>query len=130
MIQELMIINYAGIAVFHHNFIDSKKIDDQQSLASYFDIICKFTKQSFKESLRMITLDSLIFFFFTHQSNYYLVFKCDNKEFDKKMLEDIAKRIADDFVVRYGERLRNFNGEISYFKPFSEIVENYLSTGI
>jgi hypothetical protein len=115
MIQELMIINCAGIAIFHHNFIDSNDIGDQQSLASYFDIICKFTQQSFKQSLRMITLDRLIFFFFTHHSNYHLVFKCDNKEFDRKLLEDVANRIADDFLIRYNERLRNFRN-LRYFK--------------
>ncbi|MHA2400294.1 MAG: hypothetical protein ACXADU_15580 [Promethearchaeota archaeon] len=130
MIQELMIINCSGIAVFHHSFIDANDVKDQQSLASYFDIIRKFTQQSFKQSLRMITLDKLIFFFFTHQSNFNLVFKCDNKEFDKNLLEDIANRIADDFLIRYNERLSNFNGEISYFKPFSEVIKSYVLTEI
>ena len=128
MIQELMIINCAGIAVFHHSFIKPNDMGDQQSLASYFDIICRFTKRSFKESLRMLTLDSLIFFFYTHQSNYHLVFKCDNREFDKQLLEDVANRIANDFLLRYDERLRNFNGEISHFKSFSEVVEDYVSS--
>ena len=63
MIQELMIINQAGLALFYHNFKNKDRLDDEQSLASYFDIICRFTKQNFKESLRLLMLDSFIFSF-------------------------------------------------------------------
>jgi hypothetical protein len=119
MIQELMIINEAGIALFYHNFID-EKTDDEQSLASYFDIICRFTKQSFKESLRTLMLDSFIFFFYTHKSQYHLVLKCDNRDFDKKKLELISETIIERFLFLYEENLTNFNGEISHFKTFSE----------
>jgi len=128
MIQELMIINKAGIALFYHNFVDVNNFDDQQSLASYFDIICRFTKNSFKESLRMLTLDSFIFFFYTHKSNYHSVFKCLNKEIDKKLLEDTAESIIDSFLTKYSKILKDFNGEVSNFKSFAKIVQDIVST--
>jgi hypothetical protein len=124
MIRELMIINNAGLALFYHNFVNNEKMDDQQSLASYFDIICRFTKQSFKESLKMLTLDSFIFYFYTHKSNYHLVFKCDNKRLNNNLLESIAEDIIDNFLIEYEEILKEFNGEISSFKRFSQIVES------
>ena len=128
MIQELMIINNAGIALFYHNFVDVNNFDDQQSLASYFDIICRFTKNSFKESLRMLTLDSVIFFFYTHKSNYHLVLKCLNKEINKKLLEDAAESIIESFFKKYSEKLKDFNGEVSHFKSFAKIVHDIVST--
>jgi hypothetical protein len=128
MIQELMIINKAGIALFYHNFVDVNNFNDQQFLASYFDIICRFTKLSFKESLRMLTLDSFIFFFYTHKSNYHLVFKCLNKEIDTKLLEDTAETIIESFLAKYNDILENFNGEISHFKSFGEIIQDIIST--
>ncbi|MFW9941998.1 MAG: hypothetical protein ACFFFT_13225 [Candidatus Thorarchaeota archaeon] len=130
MIQELMIINEAGIAVFYHNFVDVNDFDDQQSLAGYFDIICRFTKQSFKESLRMLTLDSYIFFFYTHKSNYHIVLKCMNEELDKKLLEDIAEIILESFLIKYDELLENFTGEVSNFKSFAKTVQDIVSTKI
>jgi len=128
MIQELMLINKAGIALFYHNFIDVNKPDDQQSLASYFDLICRFTKHSFRESLRILALDSFIFFFYTHKSNYHLVFKCLNKEIDKKLLEDTAESIVESFLTKYSEILEDFNGEVSHFKSFAKIVQDVVST--
>ncbi len=128
MILELMIINEAGIAIFYHNFIDEETIDDEQSLASYFDIICRFTKNSFKESLRTIILDSFIFYFYTHKSRFHLVLKCDNRNFDKKLLESVSKIIIQKFINQYKEILEDFNGDISYFRPFSENLETILKS--
>lgn len=128
MIQQLMIINEAGIALFYHNFIDRKKIGDEQSLASYFDIICRFTKQSFKESLRTLVLDSFIFFFYTHKSLFHLVLKCENRDFDKKLLESISETILTSFINQYKDILEDFNGEISNFKTFSEKIVEILNS--
>ena len=109
MIQELMIINHAGLALFYHNFKSKENLDDEQSLASYFDIICRFTKQNFKESLRTIALDSFIFFFYTHESCYHLVLKCDNRKFDKALLEALSERIIERFLEKYKVVLKDFN---------------------
>ncbi|MFX1326924.1 MAG: hypothetical protein ACFE91_02110 [Promethearchaeota archaeon] len=127
MIQELMIINEAGIALFYYNFINNERLRDKQSLASYFDIICRFTKKSFKESLRTIELDNYKFLFYTHKSHFHLVLKCKNKDFDKKLLESISEKVLDAFLIKYNDILKDFNGEISHFKSFSEDVMNLLA---
>lgn len=128
MIQELMIIDQAGIALFYHNFVKQDRLEDEQTLASYFDIICKFTKREFKESLKLLTLDSFIFFFYTHKSQYHLVLKCDNKEIDKEQLEKFSETIIDNFLENYKDVLRDFNGEISHFKSFSKDIVNILAS--
>ena len=128
MIQELMIINQAGLALFYHNFKNNDRINDEQSLASYFDIICRFTKRNFKESLRTLTLDSVIFFFYTHKSLYHLVLKCDKKKFNKKVLETLSESIINKFLEEYKDILEDFSGEISLFKSFSEEIRKLLAS--
>ncbi|MFX1311265.1 MAG: hypothetical protein ACFFHD_01460 [Promethearchaeota archaeon] len=128
MIQEIMIINQAGIALFYHNFIMDHKLDDSQTLASYFDVIYRFTKQKFKESLRLLELDSFIFFFYIHKSNYHLVLKCENKKFNRKLLESISKEIIQTFLLKYKKELKFFNGEISCFNSFSEDIMEILAS--
>ena len=127
MIEELMIIDQAGIALFYHNFINNDRLDDEQSLASYFDIICRFTKNSFKESLRTLVLDSFIFFFYTHKSNYHLVLKCENEKYNKDVLESISEKIIKKFLLKYKKELKDFNGETSLFISFSEDIIEILS---
>ncbi|MFX1411751.1 MAG: hypothetical protein ACFFA6_15480 [Promethearchaeota archaeon] len=126
MIQELMIINKAGIALFYHNF-SGDIFKDQQSLAAYFDLICRFTKNQFKESLRTITLDSFIFFFYTHKSGLHIIFKCDNKIFDRALLESLADKIIENFMIKFRDSLEDFDGEISNFHTFSDTLEKLLN---
>ncbi len=129
MIQQLMIINRAGIALFYHNFSGRSNIfKDQQSLASYFDLLCRFTKNQFKESLRTISLDNSIFFFYTHQSGLHTIFKCDNESFDRELLESLADKIIDNFIKKFKNDLKDFNGEISNFHGFSKILEKVIDS--
>ncbi|MFW9901563.1 MAG: hypothetical protein ACFFDY_09755 [Candidatus Thorarchaeota archaeon] len=128
MIQELMIIDQAGIALFYHNFIDDDSLEDEQTLASYFDIICRFTKREFKESLKFLALDSFIFFFYTHKSQYHLVLKCVNEEIDKSKLEEVSETIIESFLKKHEEDLKDFNGEISHFKSFSKDIMHILDS--
>lgn len=123
-----MIIDQAGIALFYHNFTNYDKLNDEQSLAGYFDIICRFTENSFKESLRTLVLDSFLFFFYTHESDYHLVLKCDNVNFDKKKLEKISETIISSFLTQYKDILNDFNGEISNFRSFSKQIIKILNT--
>jgi len=128
MIQELMLINQAGIALFYHNFLSEKNLDDHQSLASYFDVICRFTKQNFKESLKSLTLDNFFFFFYTHKSHYHLVLKCDYKNLDEKTLESFSKIIVEAFLTKFIGILEDFNGEISLFKSFTDDIEEIVNS--
>lgn len=128
MIKELMIINKAGIALFYHNFSGSIIFRDHQSLASYFDLICRFTKNQFKESLRTISLDNSSFFFYTHKSGLHIIFKCDNKPIDRELLESLADKIIDNFIKKFKNNLKDFNGEISNFYTFSHFLEKVLDS--
>ena len=128
MIQQLMIINRAGIALFYRDFSGSNVIKDQQSLASYFDLICRFTKNQFKESLKTISLDNSIFFFYTHKSGLHIIFKCDNDTFDRELLESLADKIIDNFIKKFRTDLKDFNGEISNFHTFSHVLEKVIES--
>ena len=121
IIQEFMITNQAGIAVFYYTLSESEDVD-QQSLASYFDLILRFTKHNLKESLKSITLDDHIFHFYTHKSGLHLIFKCLNKQYDPDSLDSLAEKLVLNFLKIYKEKIENFNGEISNFSSFIDFI--------
>ena len=92
-----MITNQAGIAVFYYTLSDDNSVD-QQALASYFDLIIRFTKHNFKENLKSITLENHVFYFYTHLSGLHLIFKCLNQQFDSEMLESLAEKLIKNFL--------------------------------
>ena len=121
IVQELMITNQAGIAVFYYTLSDDNTVD-QQSLASYFDLIIRFTKHNLNESLKSISLENHIFYFYTHQSGLHLIFKCLNKQFDSEMLDWLAEKLVKNFLTIYKDKIDNFNGEVSNFSSFIDFV--------
>lgn len=136
MIQEIIILNDKGVPIFFHNFSGSSDKDgDYHVIASYFDQICRFTKYGFKESLNTLKMNKSVFYFYTHpKSNFHLILKCeskvDNKKLKKKVIDNIAVRVFDKFLVKFKKELVNFNGNFSQFKSFSfEIDEIVKSKG-
>ena len=116
-----MITNQAGIAIFCYTLSDNNTID-QQTLASYFDLIIRFTKHNFDESLKSITLENHIFYFYTHQSGLNLIFKCLNKPFYSDTLESLAEKLVQNFLTIYKDKIDDFNGEVSNFSSFIDLI--------
>ena len=131
MIQELMIINTNGIALYYFNFYTKVKKDseDHQLIASFLDQIDRITQFELKESLHKIEYGDLIFFFFGHpNTDLRIVFKCDNtKIYNTQLMERslslIAKNLLAKFIKRYSNELENFKGEISLFNSFTENID-------
>jgi len=130
MIDEFMVLNNDGIALYYHNFIDKKdKREDYQLIAGFLDQISIFTKFSLKEPLKIIEWEDFVFFFFRHdKSNLRLIFKCDNTKVDsivvvKRPIEMMAKNILNKFFAKFESEINDFKGEISQFNSFSEIVD-------
>ncbi|MBN1802951.1 MAG: hypothetical protein JW891_15690 [Candidatus Lokiarchaeota archaeon] len=125
-IQELLILNESGIALFHHRFSGDKNRLDIQLIASYFDLICRYVKNEMNASLKSFTLENQMVFFFSHESGLHLVFICNNDRIDIDLLNLLADITIENFIVLFKNKLKNFNGEISIFKSFSEIVEDII----
>jgi len=125
LIQEIIILNDKGVPIFFHNFSGSSNKDgNYHVIASYFDQICRFTKYGFKESLTTLKMNKSVFYFYTDpKSHFHLIFKCDskvdNKKLKKKIIDSIAVRVFDKFLVKFKKELVNFNGNFSQFKSFS-----------
>ena len=131
MIQELMIINTNGIALFYFNFFSKVKpdLEDHQLIASFLDQIDRITQFELKRNLHKIEYGDLIFFFFGHpNSDLRIIFKCDasklySTQLMERSLQLIARNLLSKFIKRYSNELKNFKGEISLFKSFTENID-------
>lgn len=122
MIQEIMILNKTGIALFYHNYIE-RKIHDIQIFASFFDLICRYTRKNLNTTLKSFTLQDRKIIFYSHKSGLHVVFICEKKPYKEKIFNYLADIIIEKFLRLYNKQLENFNGEISIFKPFSKVIE-------
>ena len=135
MIQELLIINKAGIALFYFNFLEkSKKKDNYQLIASFLDQIAHFTKLGLKDDLGIIMMSNYFYSYYKHKkSNLLIIFKCDKSNYEnpkiiKKSLDIVAKKISDNFFMKFKDEIEDFNGNISRFKSFTKNIEDIFSS--
>ncbi|MFX1383257.1 MAG: hypothetical protein ACFFBP_12520 [Promethearchaeota archaeon] len=126
MIQEILILNKAGIALFYHSFTD-RKILDIQIVASFIDLICRFTRGNLNVSLKSFTLKDRKIIFYSHKSGYHVVFICKIKPYKEKLFKNLADILIKKFLNLYKNELKDFNGEISTFRSFSQIVEQTIN---
>ena len=128
MIQELTILSNDGIPLFYHNFVDSSiKNPNYQIIASYFEQICRFARFGFKETLNCLKMDKSAFFFYTHpRTNIHIICKCaaaiDDDRIKRKLLDELAENILNSFVEKFNKKLDNFDGNITRFKEFNEVL--------
>ena len=129
-----MIINKAGIALFYFNFLEkSKKKDNYQLIASFLDQIAHFTKLGLKDDLGIIMMSNYFYSYYKHKkSNLLIIFKCDKSNYEnpkiiKKSLDIVAKKISDNFFMKFKDEIEDFNGNISRFKSFTKTIEDILS---
>lgn len=130
-----MIINKAGIALFYYNFLEkSKKKDNYQLIASFLDQIAHFTKLGLKDDLGVIMMSNYFYSYYNHKkSNLLTIFKCDKSNYDnpkiiKKSLDIVAKKISDNFFMKFKDEIEDFNGNISRFKSFTKTIEDIFSS--
>ena len=122
MLRHLIIANNSGVALFHHSFCD-KKLFDIQLISGYFDLLCRFSKSEMKASLKSFTVGKKRVIFYAHDSDIHIIFICKDVKYDEKSLLIFARRLIEDFLKSYKSELRDFNGQISIFRPFSKKVE-------
>lgn len=108
--------------------------DDYQLVGSFLDQLARYFKYAFKENLNTIMWEDAIYCFYTHKkSRFHIVFKCDNRateyfEFIRKSLDIIAKKILDQFLYKYEEKISQFDGNITRFREFSKDIDQVFRT--
>jgi len=122
MIKELIIVNMAGIALFYQNF-EKKDVENYQSIAAFFTALNSFAKESVKDDLNMIQMGTDIFYFYSDQ-NLNCIIKCALKTVDEKRINELAKRIINQFKNKFSDEIENFEGAITIFDTFTEDLDD------
>ncbi|MFX1258425.1 MAG: hypothetical protein ACFFAN_11235 [Promethearchaeota archaeon] len=135
MIQELILLNRGGLALFYHNFLEkNKKQVNYQLTGSFLYHIYDFTKFCLKYNLVLISMTKCFFYFYAHKkSDLRLICKCDKSKYDKtkvikKSLDLFAKNLIDIFLIAFKNDLENFDGEISRFYSFTKIIDDIFNS--
>lgn len=123
-ISEIWIITETGLPLFNKS-VDQKM--DMFVLGGFLSAIQTFIKASFQEEKldRLVMGESKLTFLYAKGTNIFIVVRTHKKEKDKEIRKKL-ELIKDLFIARYGERLKNFNCDVSDFQHFYLVLEENL----
>ena len=123
-ISEIWIITETGLPLFNKS-VDQKM--DMFVLGGFLSAIQTFIQSSFQEEKldRLVMGESKLTFLYAQGTNIFIVVRTHKKAKDKEIRKKL-ELIKDLFIARYGERLKNFNCDVSDFQHFNLVLEENL----
>jgi hypothetical protein len=123
LIRNIFIIK-DGVALVKLNFGKCHSIQENQNLVTGFiSGLVSFSKEAIGSSIKTMTVDKYIFYFLKKEQQSGLLYVIVSEEDDEpEKIQFKMKKIADLFFERYGSKIENFDGEISRFNEFKELL--------
>ncbi len=117
-IDEIWIINPYGITVFNYA---RGKMADSSLMGGFFSGFQKVLKEFKKDELKSIHLQNSKFLIYQNRE-FLFIYHAGNATRDTRILRNL-KKVKTRFFQNFGEKLRNWDGNTTYFDNFSETVE-------
>ncbi len=123
-ISEIWIITDSGLPLFNKS-VDQKM--DMFVLGGFLSAIQTFIKSSFKEEKldRLVLGESKLTFLHVKKEGIFIVVRTHKKGKDK-VVRTKLELIKTLFLEEYGEKLKNFNFDVSDFQKFNRVLEENL----
>ncbi|MHA1798448.1 MAG: hypothetical protein ACTSVY_08355 [Candidatus Helarchaeota archaeon] len=122
------ILTTSGINLFSYNFRKNVKQFQEQLFSGFISAITKFTGELNRQlgysehKLSSIPIGENYEIILSHVDGYIGTLICEKKDIDEDMkiyLSDLLK----EFIQKYSEQLKNFNGDIAKFEDFENDME-------
>ena len=121
MIRDILIINHAGLPLVTQNFGDCHSFStDIGILSSYVSAIQILSKDLAGNEINLIVMnDKKMAFYMKNGLTFNII--CDLED-DDKVIQTKVKKIADIFLNTYEHVISPFNGDVSQFIGFGQIL--------
>lgn len=128
-ISALFIIYSSGHSLFTKINKEKKFLADNYiQVSGFISAILAFSKEVIGEesggSLKAINFENERFF--VHVKDNIIFAYLINKKNESKHLKRFIELIADEFLERFDNNLKDFNGDVTPFSEFESVIDNYL----
>ena len=136
MIDNILIMNEAGLLLFHWNQGGSDKTNDDKGesdkttdpdlISGFLSALNIFAQGQRGEDLKKINLDPTTFIFERHEGLIFTILTTDPNF--EKVIFSIISDIKNRFLELFRENIKNFAGEVDQFRPFQQEIEIILNS--
>ncbi|MFX1324297.1 MAG: hypothetical protein ACFE8N_05025 [Promethearchaeota archaeon] len=121
VLQDIWILDKAGVVLFNRVFKESVS---PQLFGAMMSALNSFAEHLTNEGLTNFELENKRFTI-TKRNNLIFVAN-SSKQFNQKKVNKELGKISKNFIKRYSEDLKNYQGEIGSFTDFKRYIEDSL----
>jgi hypothetical protein len=128
MLHNVYLIHqYTGICLIHRKY---GSIEFNQDLVSGFLTALKdFSVEFSKGSGELKVIDMQVFYLLLVFKEGVLITAAADKNDDAKITHKALTDIIDKFVIRFGDKLEGWSGDVRIFRDFDQVIDEILLNG-
>lgn len=119
VINEIWIIDPSGITLFN---MSKEENIDAVLFGGFFSAIQNFISNLGEKELKSLVLGNSQLMVYQGDRDFLFISRSDLKSKEKKIIKYL-KLIESKFFELYGEKIKNWDGEVSIFNNFGEIIK-------
>jgi len=119
VINEIWIIDPSGITLYN---LSKEQNIDAGLFGGFFTAIQNFISSLGEKELKSLVLGSSKLMIYHGNQDFLFISRSDMKSKEKKIVQYL-KLIEKKFFDLYGQKIKNWDGEVSIFDNFGDIIE-------
>jgi hypothetical protein len=123
MIRNFMVIGSGGLLMYSRQYGDKKV--DQDLISGFLTALASFSTEVKGGKIESLVMQDIRFIYSVGDNELLYVFCCDKDDLEDEVQGRIEK-VKGEFTRMFSDQVKNWNGNVTIFKPFDEIVDDMI----
>ncbi|HME54201.1 MAG TPA: hypothetical protein VKM55_18390 [Candidatus Lokiarchaeia archaeon] len=123
MIRNFMVIGIGGLLMYSRQYGDKKV--DQDLISGFLTALASFSTEVKGGKIESLVMQDIRFIYSVADNELLFVFCCDKDDLEEEVQGRIEK-VKGEFNRMFADQVINWNGNVTIFRPFDEIVDDMI----
>nr|MDO8117043.1 ADP-ribosylation factor-like protein [Candidatus Sigynarchaeota archaeon] len=123
MIRNFMVIGMGGLLMYSRQYGDKKV--DQDLISGFLTALASFSSEVKGGKIESLVMQDIRFIYSMGNNDLIFVFCCDKDDLEEEVQGRIDK-VKSEFLSMFKDQLAGWNGNVTIFKPFDEVVDDLI----
>jgi hypothetical protein len=124
MIRNFMVIGSGGLLMYSRQYGDRKV--DQDLISGFLTALSSFSSEVKGGKIESLVMQDIRFIYSIGDSDLLFVFCCDKDDLEDEVQGRIEK-VKNEFYRMFKDQVKNWNGNVTIFRPFDEIIDEMIA---
>ena len=119
-----MVIGTGGLLMYSRQYGDKKV--DQDLISGFLTALASFSSEVKGGKIESLVMQDIRFIYSVGEADLLFVFCCDKDDMEEEVQGRIEK-VKNEFHRMFADQVKNWNGNVTIFRPFDQIVDELIA---